>query len=245
MGLGDEIMALGQAQAMYEATGEKVAICDVAGRPRKHEIWRGAPFLSDTARIRMVNCSGHRPYIRKWEGHKAYYNLNYKARAGTIYLSEQERDFVRTVGRDYVVVAPFVKENAAKGKEYPHWQRVIDRLDADIVQLVGGDNWPVLSGVRIIHTPTARLAAAAISGARLVLTNEGGSHHMAAAFGVPAVVYFGEFVPPSVTGYDIHINITVNTEHGYCGNFGQCDHCEIIKNTIHYSEIVKAARVYL
>jgi ADP-heptose:LPS heptosyltransferase len=51
---------------------------------------------------------------------------------------------------------------------------------------------------------------------------EGGMHHASAAVGVPAVVIFGGYISPKVTGYEGHINLFTGTGLG-CGNSQPCE----------------------
>jgi ADP-heptose:LPS heptosyltransferase len=73
--------------------------------------------------------------------------------------------------------------------------------------------------------------------AKLIVTSEGGLHHGAAAMGVPAVVIFGGFIPPQVTGYDMHINLA----HGEaCGRYTPCQHCKEAMEAISFEQVLGA-----
>lgn len=233
MGLGDEIMALGEADALYEQTGQPVSIVNELGSPRFSPIWINSPSISPTAAVKLNNSAGNRPYIKHWKHRQAVFNVNYRPRAGKICLTEQEKAFYRPE-KPYIVVAPSVKKNASANKNWgeSRWEKTLTLLQEGlkepihVVQLLADQRETPIKGAMGIPTPDVRLAAAVISGAKLVLCNEGGNHHMAASFGVPAVVIFGSFIPPEVTGYKIHANICVETEHGYCGKFDPCHICQ-------------------
>ena len=47
MGLGDEIMALGRAERLFEQTGDRVSIMEYHGTPRDHIAWHGNPVDRD------------------------------------------------------------------------------------------------------------------------------------------------------------------------------------------------------
>lgn len=234
MGLGDEIMALGRAERHFEKTGERVSICAAGGYPRDHEAWHGNPAWIHEGGHKIIDGASVRPYHVGPLSGRGIWVLDHKPRAGKIYLTKAERDFAKetlaALGLDekgFAIVAPTIKDKASVNKDWgiENWQRVIDGLPIPVFQLVPDEKEQVIKGAQKIVTRTFRQAAAIIAKAKLVMCNEGGSHHMAASMGTPAVVIFGAFIPPSVTGYDIHRNIAVDTPEGYCGNFGECKHC--------------------
>jgi hypothetical protein len=182
---------------------------------------------------------GCRPYIKHWEGRRIHFNYDYRARAGRIHLTQAEIDWCR-IESDFAVIAPDIKATGSPNKQYKHWEKVIEGFPIPVYQLTPDERTDVIRGAKRFVTPHFRQACAVIAKSRLVMCNEGGSHHMAASMGVPAVVIFGSFVPPSVTGYDIHKNISVETEHGFCGNFDTCKHCQSALETIR-PETVRAA----
>lgn len=226
MGLGDEIMALGRAEALFEKIGHPVSICNELGQAREHDAWRGNTAWSKTSHVKIYDGAGCRPYIRNWKHRQAVFNLDYKARAGKIWLTEEEKAFCKIEG-DFMVIAPFVKKTASVNKEWPSkkYEQVIKNLPIQVYQLMESDTQQPLEGAIALYTPTFRHAAAVIAKAKLVLCNEGGTHHMAASMRTKAVVIFGAFTPPSVTGYDFHENIAVETPEGYCGKYDYCQHC--------------------
>lgn len=237
MGLGDEIMALGRAETAYEINGRPVAICRPGGYARRHDAWQGNPAWdsrwADGEFVRthhLIDGAALRPYIKHWAGRRIVFNEEHRPRAGRIWLTPQESLFGSSVAQDgvpYAVIAPFVKELASPNKDWgaANWEAVIDGFPMPVYQLFCGHNPQIIRGAIGLRTDTFRKAAAVIGRARLVLCNEGGTHHMAASMRTPAVVFFGSFISPRVTGYDFHRNIAVETEHGFCGNFDRCRHC--------------------
>jgi ADP-heptose:LPS heptosyltransferase len=88
-----------------------------------------------------------------------------------------------------------------------------------------------ISGGHYFLTPTFKVACAILSRARLYVGPEGGLHHAAAALGVPAVVIFGGYISPAVTGYEGHRNYFFGEDLG-CGKFDPCDHCRLAMDRI-------------
>ncbi|WP_411829488.1 glycosyltransferase family 9 protein [Paraburkholderia aspalathi] len=99
-----------------------------------------------------------------------------------------------------------------------------------------------LPGVEFVPTATFRQACALLARARAYLGPEGGLHHACAALRVPAVVIFGGYVSPSVTGYHHHINLFSGSGLG-CGRSLACD-CSCM-STITYELVVAALRTLL
>lgn len=233
MGLGDEIMALGRAEALFEETGRKVSIVNEIGRPRGHDAWKFNPAWDHRSTQTLMDCAAYRPYIKHWQNKKLFFNLEHKPRAGRMYLTDQEIDFNKLRG-DYIIIAPYLKDHGSKNKAWSeeNYIKLIQQLDMPIYQLVVSNSDRVIQGAKPYHTPHFRLATSVISGARLVITNEGGAHHMAASMRKKAVVFFGSFIPPSVTGYDFHENIGIDTDQGYCGEWEYCEHCAKAKKQI-------------
>ena len=232
-------MALGRAEALFEATGNPVAITRLGGYARAHDAWKGNPAWNALPEGQLVprhmaqieDGGGCRPYIKHWNGRQITYDMDYRARAGKIHVTEAEIDWCKIEG-EFAVIAPDIKTTASPNKQYKHWEKVIEGFPIPVYQLTPDNRTDVIRGAQRYITPHFRQACAVISKARLVLCNEGGSHHMAASMGVPAVVIFGSFVPPKVTGYDFHTNISVETEHGFCGNFDTCKTCQANLETI-------------
>lgn len=251
MGMGDEIMAAGRAEAIYEDTGWPVAIMDRDGKPREHFIWHGNPAIDAASRMQIVDGPHCRPYV-SWKAGRAVFNMEHRPRAGHVYLTGAERAFAyrADLPAEFAVIEPHVMAPSSPNKRWPfeRWAQVAEELARyiDCLQLGPDDGRPVLPRVRRLVTPHARLAAAVIERAAMTLSSEGGTHHLAAASRRPAVVIFGSFTPPAVTGYPGHVNISVETKEGYCGTYvRECPHCTAAMATITPERVAGAARSIL
>jgi len=245
MGLGDELMCLGRLEKLYEETGKPHSVSCSIGIKRQHPAWLGNPAWDNDAPQSIIDGGGYRPYIKHWQGNRIIFEDNHKARAGKIYLTKEEKDFIPVLG-DYVVVAPSLKDAASPNKSwgFDKFQEVANKLGVKCVQLISDDKENILRGVVVVKTKTFRLAASVISRSKLVICNEGGSHHMAASMGVPAVVIFGSFISPETTGYNIHANITT-TEADYCGNWDDCPICKKSMEKITPDMVLSKAQEFL
>ena len=78
-----------------------------------------------------------------------------------------------------------------------------------------------------------RVACAIMNECDIFLGSEGGLSHAAAALQKKAVVYFGGWIHPKVTGYNSHENIYFDDPNSPCGTVGYiCSHCEEARKTI-------------
>lgn len=264
MGYGDEIMASWYARGAA-ARGVRVAFGD--GRQSRwhrfaYEIHKNnpnvaAPGFEKHYKIEWVkNWAGERPYaLHDRVNDKWIYYPGYNNRPGEIYFTRQEFEKAATFGRDFIIMEPNVPKfkSSSVNKDWgkTKYQEVADRLikaGHQIVQPIyeGTPHWPgfKLRGARHINTPRFRQTLGLIQQAKMYIGPEGGMHHAAAALGKPAVVIFGGFILPDITGYDSHINISRGTKS--CGNFREiCKHCREAMNSITVDEVHVAAEQLL
>lgn len=195
---------------------------------------------------------GSRQYSKQ-NGSRWEFNWDFHVKPGELFFQPPEQTAVQRLGlpRKFIVVEPHVKRHVQMRGEYlinkqwpfQRYQEVVDALTADgvrIVQFVYA-NVPRLRGTWLIQTPSFRSAAAILATSALYLGAEGGLHHAAAALGIPGVVLFGGWLPPSVLGYETHINLT-GGEAEPCGSLRPCAHCAAAMERISVDEVVAAAR---
>lgn len=236
MGYGDEIMAAGHARLARERdpAHRRVRILDRHKQPRFHELWQGngdiVPLGLHGDLINIVNGSGARPYIerelqdrriwKRWEG------LDGPPR-GVIRLSRNEQDFGR-LNSGRVVLEPTIKAKASPNKDWGwvRWNKLawlLQEKHGQRVTQLGPAGTRLLEGADLVVTGGFREACAVLSTAAAAVLPEGGLHHAAAAFNVPAVVIFGGYIAPMHTGYEGHVNLFTGGEP--CGMRVPCDHC--------------------
>ncbi len=213
-------------------------------------IFRGNPNIAPPG----TENSGGLEWIPFYKGSRIYnksttgrwiWNYDFRVTPGEIYLNKEEKTFAEKVGKKFIVMEPNVPmwKSVAPNKQWPfdRYNLVARKLKAqgyDIVQMV--DRSPNrIPDARQIGTVSFRRALAVLQRAALYIGPEGGLHHGAAAVGVPGVVLFGGFIPPQITGYDTHTNLTGGVEA--CGNINRCDHCIAAMKAISVEEVVEAA----
>lgn len=229
MGIGDDLMACGEARHMHAKTGRKVCIRRRDGRPYWSSVWDGVPFLArraDANTDTIINGGGTRGYIGVKYGDRWAWR-KYTARPAQIVFTPEERAFAAPhAGR--VMIEPHGKNVGHTNKVYPfnRWLEVVRSMPGtQFVQCGAGDlPWLAEPNVKHVVTPSFRHAAAVLAGSRALVSGEGGLMHAAAAVGVRAVVVFGGFISPEVTGYDMHKNLFAGEGLG-CGLRVNCQHC--------------------
>ncbi|TWI58344.1 glycosyl transferase family 9 (putative heptosyltransferase) [Pseudomonas duriflava] len=208
MGMGDELMAAGQARMHYQQSGQKVLFVDRDGAPRWSEIWEHNPYIlrqAEAGCIQLCNAPKSRPYIRD-KNKKTCAWQPFPLVAAEVFFTEEELAFGQAQAQGAIVVEPHTKvPDSNKAWPWERWEHLVS-YGFDFVQL-GPVGTRVLPGVRHVVTSTFREAVAVLAHARAFVGAEGGLHHAAAAVSTPAVVLFSEFISPRITGYPEHINL--------------------------------------
>jgi ADP-heptose:LPS heptosyltransferase len=253
MGYGDEIMGSGLARGA-RAQGKRVAFGD--GQKIHWSSWCPEIYLNNpnVAKpgsegqkdlIWVDHYKGRRKY-NKLENGKWVWNYDFKPVPGEFFFDDHETDVAKFFKKGFVVVEPNVpwhKEVASnkdwgEGK-YEELGRRFVKQGVRVVQFRHKNTRRIVPGAGIEAIPRFRHVVAALSQAALYVGPEGGMHHAAAAVGVPAVVLFGGFIPPQVTGYDGHVNLTAGARA--CGSIKPCSHCREAMSKITVEEVFDAS----
>ena len=105
--------------------------------------------------------------------------------------------------------------------------QLIDNLKGYLfIQTIHEDSFLIHRENVFHYASDFRRACAILIYCDLYFGPEGGFHHAAAALNKKAVVIFGGFIHPSVTGYNFHRNIFVDNKGSPCGSRISCQHCE-------------------
>jgi ADP-heptose:LPS heptosyltransferase len=250
MGSGMARGAAARGKRIAFGTGDKIR-----WDQHSEKIFRGNPNIATPQQIDATNLEwipfykGHRIYNTQ-DGNRWVWNYDFHAQPGEVFLTRDEEATARRGGKNYIVMEPNVPahKSTSVNKKWPYErydavsQRLV-RAGFDVVQyhsMAGGHR---LAGARLITTHGFRNAIASMARASLYIGPEGGLHHAAAAVEKPAVVIFGGFIPPSVTGYETHTNLTGGETA--CGSLRACVHCQAALRAITVEEVVEAALAYL
>lgn len=196
MGLGDQLLAAGKAKLLYRETGRPVSIGDGT-----NVLWCSwydhNPYLSRKPNGNwVIDYPGHRGYYLSDTEERWLWNYAYRAEPAEIFFTEAEQAFTDQLD-DFILIEPNLKGGASPAKRWRGWQELVNLVHAPFVQPAGGIR---LSGVDTVKT-SLRQIACWMKAARAYVGPDGALHHLAAALGTPAVVIFGAFAPPEVTGY--------------------------------------------
>ena len=260
MGLGDQLIGTGLAKGAA-ARGKKIAFGDgtrIMWDSNSPVIFAGNPNIAHPkSTAKNVNTQYELEWIPFYKGNRLYnkwspgrwvWNYDFRCTPGEIYLTYEERQYARMTGQDYVLIEPNPSpKSPVANKQWPFERyetvaRTLKSYDIEVVQL----NYPrarLLKAARPIPCPSFRIALAIMERAEIFIGGEGGLHHGAAAVGLPGVVLFGGFIPPQVTGYDIHTNLTGGAEA--CGSLTPCPHCAAAMGAIGADEVLDAAMAIL
>jgi hypothetical protein len=254
VGFGDAILGRGLARGAA-ARGKRVAFGDgqrIIWGPESAEIFRGNPNVASPGSEGaedlewIAHYPGNRLYNRA-DGDVWVWNYDFRPVPGEIFFDASERNIAATVPTGFVLIEPNVPayKDVASNKQwdFARFQWVADRLRQDdhrVVQLTYDGMTHQLRDVETFPTQSLRIALAVLARAALFIGHEGGMHHGAAALGIPAVVIFGGFVPPRVTGYDNHENMAAGGPA--CGSRTPCLHCRQALESITAQQVYDAAR---
>jgi len=259
MGLGDQLIGSGLARGAA-ARRKRVAFGDgtrILWDTNSAAIYAGNPNIAPPNGTN-INTSYDLEWIPFYKGNRLYnrgapgrweWNYEFRCIPGEVFLTEKERRFANVAGAEpYVVMEPNPSgKSPVANKQWPfaRYELVARTLRAEgleVVQLHYPGARP-LKAARTIPCPSFRHALAVLEGACLYVGGEGGMHHGAAAVGVGGVVLFGGFVPPQVTGYAVHANLTGGAEA--CGSLAPCEHCREAMDRIEVEEVVEHAMARL
>lgn len=229
MGWGDELMVAGEARRIHEAIGGKVRIvARPGGRTTLSSVlWNNIEYIAkpgETAAATLVESPLTRPYRAHLEPHGSCWKP-YRPQPAEIRFTPREQAFAAPVGTGFVLIEPHVKTRR-DGASNRHWgwgryaTLVSSRPHLRWIQ-VGKPQLATLPGVVRAPTSSFREACAVLARAAAYVGPEGGLHHASAALGIPAVVIFGGYISPEVTGYPFHVNLFSGAGLG-CGRRESC-----------------------
>ncbi len=196
--MGDELMAAGEARRL----GGNIQIVDRMGRPRWHPVWDYCPDITPNGRP-LKNAGGCRPYIDAARSTKQRWAFkSYKPTPARLELAPDER------GRGCIYIEPTIKNGASPNKQWDGWKEV-SKSGHRFVQCGPPGTLP-LPGAKFVMTANVIEAMRVLAACDGAVVHEGGMHHAAAALGIRAVVLFGAFITPQITGYESHVNLWVD-----------------------------------
>jgi ADP-heptose:LPS heptosyltransferase len=242
-------MATGEAKKHFAETGRRVAFIDWRGRHHWHEVFENNPTIVRPDEMLAAGefdvlrqGGGERPYIEK-KLSRLWVWKPYRPEPGQLFLTDDERRWGEQFA-GLILIDPYGKRLGHSNKQWgtANWANLVRELlrhDIEVAHM-GPEGTKQFPGTRFLKTPTFRHAAAIMAVARACVTQEGGLHHLAAAFRVPAVVIWSEFISPAQTGYDFQTNL--RHAGAPCGMRVDCDRCRRSLDAITPAEVAAALR---
>lgn len=240
-------MLSGIAKRLHAATNERVAFVSANGVQRSDPLWNGLDYIAQRGEeSRSVILAGRaaRPYYSHMEGNRIIWRT-WDKQPGEIRLTDEERAWAKTFLKDrppFIVVEARFKASGGGGvnKYWPYWREAVEHgfANSKAQRMLGAEiMW-------MYDLPSFRHACAILERSIGYVGHEGGLHHAAAALGKPAVVVFGGYISPTVTGYETHTNLYIADEKYPlgCGYVTPCEHCREAMSKITVEEVVNAVK---
>lgn len=203
MGIGDDLMACGEAKVAYEQTGARVLLLSFRGRTKKTPVTDMCPYITTKPSERHQVCPhrpGSRPYINyKKSTKQRWVWRKYKPKRAELHLHKTP------IVTGKILIEPYLKPGAPKLKQWHGWKKLLG-CGLEFVQ-IGAPGTRPLPGVEYIETNDFGEACRVIAGCQAAILPEGGLHHACAAFNIPAVVLYGAYITPHQTGYKGQIQL--------------------------------------
>lgn len=242
MGLGDDVMFLGEASHLHKQTGNKIT--PVYGKGWS-PLFNNVDFLSKSGGITL----NARDTNRKSDYHIDYYvqgkqhtvagqQLNfrpYSPKRFAIPLTEQEQQYADEVLKDipqFVVVNPDYKDSFFshnKNWGFEKYQKVVNLLSKDInvvrVRPGGAYREPKLENAINIDCSDVRKQIAIWSRAKFGLTFDGLMVHVLSGYNIPVVNIMGGLLTSYILNYKGNINLEYRHPASPCGATYDCPHC--------------------
>lgn len=256
MGWGDEVVAAGQAQRLYDADpSRRVAIVDKRGAVRWHAIWDGNPILATPQDVakgepvhRLMSGPECRPYITYpftpesgWTFNRAFRSRDHIAQ---LYLTPKELargDAALAKHGPFVLIEPFTKHDNFRWPLERWAQLVAACPDLTSVQHVHRESTRV-PGCHY-EQATFREVCGLLMTASVYVRSESGLCHAAAAVGCPQVTLFGGCMDPEVMGFYPGQTVLADTGHASpCGRWRPCAHCATAMARITVDDVIAALR---
>lgn len=234
MGWGDDVLTTGIVKKARLRTNKP--ICVGSGQSLYwSSVFEGNPNISKEivpGCVWVKSCEGFRPYIKKIHDWGYEYEEAFKADAGELFLTEEEKDWPE----GFIYIEPNIKGEISKNKDwgFDKWQAVVSKIPAKFIQGPGRK----LEGVEQVSPKDFRHACGLLARCRFFVGTDGGLHHAAAALGKKAVVVWTGFSSPKQLGYETHVNLHNGGKP--CGKFADCQHCRKAAESITVDSVVRA-----
>ena len=243
MGMGDDMMYLGEAYRIHQQTGKKIA-------PQKDGHIRPINYRKQPAfkNIDWIDLQGV-PVEQRPNGKRWYHDVDsYEPKPAPIQLDSNEDGWAQNIKKqygEYVLVNPDAKVNAhhANNKHWPwkHWHTLVKELrDAGYTVIRSKPQGHAELDGAINIVTEVRDFFALVKHANWVITTDGLAHHTAAAFDVPCTVIWGHCTSPKHLGYKNQKDIITDLPGAPCYTIHKdCELCQQAMQKITPKQVLK------
>lgn len=261
MGLGDDLLFLGEAEKVYKKTGQKITPIHGKGWS---PLFDNVEFLVKTGGLTMnardTNklSSIHVDYYEQGKYNNKIVYRAYEPKPFRLRLTDEEKLFAQNtiskynIPEEFFIVNPDYKVsffNDNKNWGFDKFQELTNRLSekVQVVRVHPGGKYkePDLDNAINIKCPNVRNFSALLSHAKAAVGFEGLVNHMTAGFGIPMVVICGGLVSSKSFGYPTSTYIEYDHPLTPCGSMNNCSHCKEANNSITVDEVYDKCLKYL
>ena len=205
---------------------------------------------ANKSKMWLENYPGNRPYILSATKEKIIWNYDFKIVKGDLFFDNKEKAFAKKTLSEltekwnlfnktrfkkivYIETSRLKKTKDNKWLGFQNrnwtiknWEFFINKYKKEILfvqSIHDGSN--SIDGIFSFQS-NFREACAVMDLSDLYLGWEGGFAHAAAALDKKALVLFGGWIDPKVTGYNSHTNIYIDIDGSPCGMQDYCEHCQ-------------------
>ena len=260
MGIGDEIMASGEAEKLSKIVDQPVGIVEINGYCRTHEVWENNPYIYKPRNNRDVpkytirsgpNCRSYLKSISYREG-SVFSDWRARDNIGSLFFTDEQKEKAQKTKDylgDFIVFEPNLVKGSNQNKlwAFDKWQALVTMVAKHfkVVQFISSPGTKKLNFAEYIETKSFMEASAILNVSVGAVLPEGGLHHACGALGKKAVVFFGGFTPPETTGYPFHKNIYHDVKESPCGQWMPCKHCKDFSDGFMSNDMYNAVKEHL
>jgi ADP-heptose:LPS heptosyltransferase len=264
MGLGDDIMFLGEAEKIHKKTGMKVR---PVGGTGWSILFEQVDFITQEDGIDVISVnrrdgvSGSQSpvkyYIENQTSNKVTFR-NYKPKPFNLKFSNKEKNAAKqlldayNIQKKWVVINPDYKNsffNENKNWGFDKFQELTNKLSEHIqvVRFLPGTNFqePLLENAVNIETPDIRLNLACLQSSTLGVSFDGLYIHVMSGMNIPCVNIMGGLLHPNIMSYEGNINLYYKHPNTPCGMKVLCEHCKEGNASITVDQVYEACMLLL
>ena len=256
MGYGDEIMTTGYVKEIKKKYPNHQIVIGSPQKKLIYysDIFKNNPNITIANKfdlrkkvVWVESFPRNRPYILSKNEKQIIWNMKHRSIKGEFYFDKKEKTFANNIIQKFLknwndnnskkfkkIIfietsrKAKIKKHGLKNRDWgiENWIKFVDKYKKDylFLQSIHKDS-KIIKNIYSFKSDF-RQACAVMSHCDIFLGWEGGFVQAAAALDKKALVLFGGWAHPSVTGYNFHKNIYIDIDKSPCGMLDDCEHCK-------------------